>query len=77
MSKMIALRLKDEMLKDIDRERRRGGLTRAAVMNQALTLWIDQRRYREALRRDQDGYARRPVTAGEFQAVLGAQIWPE
>jgi hypothetical protein len=77
MSKLIAIRLKDDILENIDRERRRGGLTRATVMNEALGLWIEQRRYREALRRDQDGYSRRPVKADEFRSVLGAQIWPK
>jgi hypothetical protein len=77
MSKLIAIRLKDDLLEDIDRARRLGGLTRAAVMNEALALWIEQRRYREAVRRDQDGYSRKPVAAEEFRAVLGAQRWPK
>lgn len=77
MSKLIAIRLKDDILEKVDRERRQGGLTRAAVMNEALDLWIEQRRYREAVRRDQDGYARQPVAAGEFQSILGAQTWPK
>jgi len=29
------------------------------------------RRYREAIRRDHDGYSRLPVMQGEFEAVLG------
>jgi len=76
MSRMVAIRVKDDVLESVDRERRRGGLTRAAVINEALGLWIEQRRYREAIRRDHDGYSRLPVMQGEFEAVLGTQKWP-
>jgi Arc/MetJ-type ribon-helix-helix transcriptional regulator len=77
MSKMIAVRLQDDMLSVVDHERKRAGLTRAAAINEALRLWVDKRRYEEAVRRDQDGYRRHPVTESEFELVLGAQTWPK
>jgi Arc/MetJ-type ribon-helix-helix transcriptional regulator len=76
MSKMIAVRLQDEMLSVVDHERKRAGLTRAAAVNEALRLWIDKRKYEEAVRRDQEGYRRHPVGKDEFESVLGAQTWP-
>ena len=77
MSKLIAVRLRDEILSKMDDERRRAGLTRAAAIHEALRLWVAQRRYDQAVRSDQDGYERHPVGADEFEAVLGAQTWPK
>jgi hypothetical protein len=77
MSKLVAIRLQEEMLSAVDQERKGAGLTRAAAVNEALRLWIDKRRYEEAVRRDQEGYRRRPVGEHEFESVLGAQTWPK
>lgn len=77
MSKMIAVRLDDELVRDIDRERRRKHLTRAHAIRDALTLWIHRQRLESAMRQDQDGYAQHPVTDDEFGPVLGAQRWPK
>lgn len=74
---MIAVRLQDDMLSVVDHERKRAGLTRAAAINEALRLWIDKRRYEEAVRRDQEGYRRHPVAENEFESLLGAQTWPK
>jgi predicted DNA-binding protein len=74
---MIAIRLPDEMLARVDEERRRAGLTRAAAVNEALELWIERRRYEEAVRRDHEGYEKHPVKEEEFGSVLGAQVWPK
>ena len=65
------------MLTRVDEERKRAGLTRAAAINEALRLWVDKRRYADAMRRDQDGYRRHPVDKDEFEPVLGAQTWPK
>jgi len=77
MSKMIAVRLQEDLLERVDRERKRARLTRAAAINEALDLWLDRRRYDEAVRSDQLGYERHPVDADEFAPVLGAQTWPK
>jgi Arc/MetJ-type ribon-helix-helix transcriptional regulator len=76
MSKMITVRLREEVLARLDRERKRAGLTRAAAINEALHLWVAKRQYQEAVRKDQEGYARQPVQKDEFEPVLGAQRWP-
>ncbi len=77
MSRMIAVRLKEDLLERVDRERKRARLSRAAAINQALDLWVDRRRYEDAVRSDHEGYARHPVASDEFEAVLGAQAWPK
>jgi hypothetical protein len=77
MSKMIAVRLQEELLARVDRERKRARLTRAAAINQALDLWVDKRQFEEAVRRDQAGYERHPVGSDEFEPILGAQVWPK
>ena len=77
MSKMIAVRLDEDLLAVIDEERRRAHATRAKVVHEALALWIERRRLEAAIRRDQEGYAKKPVRKEEFAAVLGAQVWPK
>jgi predicted transcriptional regulator len=77
MFKMIAVRLQDEVVSRVDFERRRAGLSRAAVINEALHLWVARRQYEEAVRRDHEGYEQHPVRAEEFDSILGAQKWPK
>ncbi len=74
---MIAIRLQDEMLSQVDRERKRAGLTRAGAVKEALQMWVERHRYDEAVRRDQEGYQRHPIDKDEFGPVLGAQSWPK
>jgi metal-responsive CopG/Arc/MetJ family transcriptional regulator len=74
---MIAVRLDEDLLAQVDQERRRAHVTRARVVHEALALWIERRRLEEAIRRDQEGYARRPIKKDEFGPVLGAQVWPK
>jgi hypothetical protein len=77
MSKMITVRLQEDVLALVDRERKRAGLTRAAAVHEALRLWVDKLQYEEAVRLDQEGYRRRPVAKHEFESILGAQTWPK
>jgi Arc/MetJ-type ribon-helix-helix transcriptional regulator len=77
MSRLIAVRLQERMLSQVDRERKRAGLSRAAAINEALQLWVAKRQYEQAVRRDQEAYERQPVAEDEFESVLGAQRWPK
>lgn len=77
MSKMIAVRIEDALVQEVDRARRRRRMTRASVIRDALSLWVNQQRLLAAIRRDQEGYAQHPVTDEEFGPVLGAQAWPK
>ena len=76
MSKMLAIRIDEELIEQVDRERKRGALTRARVIRDALGLWLENERLRQAVARHRDGYDRAPVTDDEFRPVLGAQQWP-
>jgi predicted transcriptional regulator len=73
---MITVRLDDDLLAAVDRERTRDGLPRARVIKEALALWVERRRVLDAVARHRDGYARKPVKDDEFGPVLGAQRWP-
>lgn len=77
MSRMISLRIDEHLLDRVDRERRREGVSRARALQQALTLWIERRRWLEAMERDRVGYETHPVRPDEFAPVLGAQRWPK
>src|SRR6185436_12161996 len=72
MSRRMTIRLPDETLARVDEERRRAGLTRAAAVNEALELWVERRRYEDAVRRDHAGYAKYPVQDEEFGPVLAS-----
>ena len=74
--RVVRVRLQNELLSLADRERKLARLTRAAVINEALRLWVDQRQHDAAIRRDQHGYRRHPVAKNEFASVLGAQTLP-
>jgi metal-responsive CopG/Arc/MetJ family transcriptional regulator len=76
MSKMIAVRLEEDLLEEIDRERKRARLSRAAAIREALHLWIERRRYDEAVREEHEAYRRMPVRRDEFAPILRAQRWP-
>ena len=71
------MRLGESLIDQVDRERRRDGLSRAQAIQNALELWIRRRRLEAAVRREHEGYARHPVTPDEFGPVLGAQVWPK
>jgi Arc/MetJ-type ribon-helix-helix transcriptional regulator len=77
MSKLIAVRIDESLLTGVDRERKRAHLTRSAAVKEALALWLERRRYDEAVRRDQSGYDEHPVTKDEFGTIFGAQAWPK
>ena len=76
MSQLVAVRLDEPLLADVDRERHRRRMTRAAAVKEALRFWVERRRHEAAVRRDQEGYQRHPVGDDEFSALIGAQTWP-
>ena len=74
---MTAVRLDEDLLAEVDRERNTAGLSRAKVIQEALSLWLERRKVEEAVRREQQGYRLKPVSNDEFAGVLGAQVWPQ
>lgn len=77
MSRLIAVRLDERVLDQVDRERRRSGLSRGKAIQEALHLWVARRRLEEAMATDRAGYERHPVARDEFGPLLGAQPWPK
>jgi len=77
MSRLIAIRLDEQLLVRVDRERRRRKISRARAVHEALADWLARRRFAEAVREEAEAYERLPVTADEFGPVLGAQRWPK
>ena len=74
---MISVRLDDDLLSRVDRERRRRGMTRARAVHEALAEWVARGRHADAVREEAQAYARHPVADDEFGPVLGAQRWPK
>jgi len=61
----------------VDRVARRLGLTRSAFTRRALRAAVDQLRVQELERRHHEGYRRKPVRRGEFDAWTREQSWPD
>lgn len=77
MSRMVSFRLDEALVRRVDKERQKDGLSRAQAVQRALEVWVRQCEQREAVRLEHEGYSRKPVTANEFGPVLGAQQWPK
>lgn len=77
MSRLISIRMDEELLARVDKVRRKEKLSRARAIQLALTSWLDQKRWQEAVLRDQAGYERWPEVDDEFGSVMRAQEWPK
>jgi metal-responsive CopG/Arc/MetJ family transcriptional regulator len=77
MSRMVAVRLDEALLRDVDKERRREAMSRASVVKDALRLWVERRRLKEAVDGHRAAYVEAPPGEGEFEPILGAQRWPK
>ena len=77
MTKTVSLRLDQELLEAVEIARKASHKDRSQVGSEALQLWLKRRIIREKVRRHRAGYARRPITRGEFAPVLKAQTWPK
>ena len=77
MTKMISVRLEKDLVERVDDEVARAGITRAAAIAEAMTFWVERRRYAEAIEREHAGYDARPVEPDEFDPLLKARAWPK
>ena len=75
--KTVQMTLEPELVAQVDRVARRLGLTRSAFTRRALQAAVDQLRVQELERRHQEGYRRKPVRRGEFDAWTREQSWPD
>lgn len=60
----------------VDHERATRAISWGQAIDEALRLWVEERRVEQAVRRHREAYARFPVGADEFAPVLGPQRWP-
>ncbi|MGB6452709.1 MAG: ribbon-helix-helix protein, CopG family [Steroidobacteraceae bacterium] len=65
----------DALLKLVDRMSRARKTTRSAFIRQALQAEIRRQNIRDEENRHAEGYARKPVVAGEFDVWLQEQDW--
>lgn len=77
MTKLLSVRLDEELVAAVDAAGRKEHRLRSEVVREALELWLKQRETAEQVARHRAGYRRRPAAKDEFQAVLGAQRWPK
>lgn len=75
--KTVQMTLEPELVVKVDREARRLGVTRSAFARRALHAEIERLRAEELERRHKEGYRRKPVRRGEFDAWTREQVWPD
>ncbi len=75
--KTVQMTLDEELVARVDRAVRKLGTTRSAFARDALRMALERLREEELERKQRDGYAKKPVRAGEFDAWLDEQVWPD
>ena len=73
--KTIQMTIDDRLLQLVDKMSRARKTTRSAFTRDALEAEIRRQRIREDEARHAEGYARKPVTPGEFDVWVNEQDW--
>lgn len=73
--KTIQMTIDDQLLKLVDKTSRARKTTRSAFIRAALEAEIYRQRISEEETRHAEGYARMPVSAGEFDVWNSEQDW--
>jgi predicted transcriptional regulator len=73
--KTIQMTIDERLLKLVDKMSRAHRTTRSAFIRDALAAKIEREQIREKELRHADGYAQKPVVAGEFEVWLSEQDW--
>lgn len=73
--KTIQMTIDERLLRLVDKMSRARHTTRSAFIRDALEAEIRRARVREEETRHAEGYARKPVTPGEFDVWLNEQDW--
>jgi metal-responsive CopG/Arc/MetJ family transcriptional regulator len=73
--KTIQMKIDDRLLRQVDKMSRARKTTRSAFIRVALEAEIQRQRVRDEESRHAEGYARKPVTPGEFDVWTGEQDW--
>ena len=75
--KTVQMTLEPELVAQVDRIARRLKTTRSGFTREALRAALNRFRVRELERQQREGYRRRPVRSGEFDAWSREQVWPD
>jgi metal-responsive CopG/Arc/MetJ family transcriptional regulator len=75
--KTVQMTLDPQLLARVDRVARRLGLTRSAFTRHALDAALERLHVQELEQRHREGYRRKPVRRGEFDAWTREQAWPD
>jgi metal-responsive CopG/Arc/MetJ family transcriptional regulator len=73
----VQMTLDEKLVAAVDSAAQGLGTTRSGFTRDALRAALARLRTRELEARHREGYRRKPVKAGEFDAWLGEQVWPE
>jgi metal-responsive CopG/Arc/MetJ family transcriptional regulator len=73
----VQMTLDTKLVNDVDRAAKRLGLSRSAFAPRALAAALERLRIEDHERRQAEGYTRKPVRRGEFDAWTTEQVWPE
>ena len=73
----IQVVLEESLLQATDRAVRRLKVNRSALIRDALREHLRRLGVLENERRDREGYARRPIAKGEFEAWDKVAAWPD
>lgn len=75
--KTVQMTLDEELVAAVDRVARTLGTSRSAFIREALRAALRRVRVRSLEQKQRDGYARKPVRRGEFDAWEREQSWVE
>lgn len=73
----VQMTLDDALVQEIDQVVKQLGTTRSAFAREALRAAIARVRRQAMERQHRQGYARKPVTLGEFSDWEDEQVWVE
>lgn len=73
--KTIQMTIDEKLLRAVDKLSRARKTTRSALIRDALEAELRRERTRAEEARHAEGYARKPVAPGEFDAWLDEQDW--
>lgn len=73
----VQMTLDSKLVDQVDRAAKRLGLSRSGFARRALTAALDRLRIEDLKRRQAEGYRRKPVRPGEFNAWAAEQVWPD
>jgi len=70
----IAISVPDELYRAVERARRSTGLSRSAVVQRALRLWLERSVHETAVREYVAGYRARPESPQDVKAAEAAAV---